>query len=293
MRIGFVGLGGMGSAMAARLVKAGHRVRVWNRSPEKAEKLVAEGAEAAASPFEVVEAEVVITMLADDAALRETLLGTGLLERMRPGTIHAGMATVSVELVRELVKLHEERGAVYVSAPVLGRPDAAAAGRLHILAAGQAEALAAVQPLFDVLGQKTWHFGDRPEQANVVKIAANFTLASAIEAMSEASQLARSYGVPAKDFLEMLGGTLFAAPAYKTYGSLIAEERFSPAGFKMPLGLKDVKLALAAGEAARVPLPFGSVLRDSFLDAMANGDAELDWSAVARVAQRRAGVKTA
>jgi 3-hydroxyisobutyrate dehydrogenase-like beta-hydroxyacid dehydrogenase len=141
------------------------------------------------------------------------------------------------------------------------------------------------------MGQKTWRFGEQPEQANVIKIAANFMLACAVEAMSEASQLVASHGVSPKDLLEMLTSTIFAAPAYKTYGSLIVEEKFSPAGFKMPLGLKDVRLALSAGEAARVPLPFASVLRDNFLDAIANGDADLDWSAISKVAKRRAGVK--
>jgi 3-hydroxyisobutyrate dehydrogenase-like beta-hydroxyacid dehydrogenase len=154
---------------------------------------------------------------------------------------------------------------------------------------GPAEAIAAVQPLFDVLGQKTWHFGEQAEQANVVKIAANLTLACAIEAMSEAAQLVKSYGVAPGELLEMLAGTLFASPAYKTYGAIIAQERFTPPGFKATLGLKDVQLALTAGEAARVPLPFAGIVRDNFLDAIAHGEADLDWSVIARVAQRRAG----
>jgi 3-hydroxyisobutyrate dehydrogenase-like beta-hydroxyacid dehydrogenase len=291
MLIGFVGLGGMGSAMASRLVQAGHHVRVWNRSWEKVEALVSQGAEAAGSWADLAEAEIVISMLAEDTALRGVFLRDGLLQSLRPGTIHIGMATVSVELVRELAKLHEERNVTYISAPVLGRPDAAAAGKLHIFAAGPADAIARAQPLFEILGQKTWHFGDKSEQANVIKIATNFVLACAIEAMSESAQFVHSHGVSPKDFLDMLANTLFAAPAYKTYGALIAEERFSPPGFKVPLGLKDVKLALSAGEAAHVPLPFASVLRDNFLDAIANGDADLDWSAIAKVAQRRAGLK--
>jgi 3-hydroxyisobutyrate dehydrogenase-like beta-hydroxyacid dehydrogenase len=291
MFIGFVGLGSMGSAMASRLLQAGHRVRVANRSPQKLEKLTSQGAQAGTSVLDLAETEVVISMLADDTAYRSVFLRDGLLHSLRPGTIHVNMATVSVELVRELMPLYEQRGIAYVSAPVMGRPDAAAEGKLHILAAGPPNAVATLQPLFDVLGQKTWHFGEKPEQANVVKIATNFTLACAIEAMSEAAQFAKSHEVPPKAFLEMLTGTLFAAPAYKTYSSLIVAERFSPPGFKVTLGLKDVKLALSAGEAAHVPLPFASVLRDNFLDAIANGDGDLDWSAIAKVAQRHAGAK--
>ena len=289
MFVGFAGLGSMGSAMAARLVDAGHRVRVWNRSPQKLERLVSLGAEAARSLLDIAEADIVISMLADDRAIRGAFLHDGLLASLRPGPIHIEMATVSIDLVRELVPLHDAGGVAYIAAPVLGRPEAAAAGKLHILVAGPPDAIAAVQPLFDALGQKTWSFGELPEQANIVKIATNLTIACAIEAMSEGAQFVRSHGVPPKSFLDMLGDTLFASPAYKTYGTLIAEERYSPAGFNVKLGLKDVRLALSAGEAAHVPLPFASVLRDNFLDAIAHGDAELDWTAVAKVAQRRAG----
>jgi 3-hydroxyisobutyrate dehydrogenase-like beta-hydroxyacid dehydrogenase len=291
MFVAIVGAGNMGAAMASRLLAAGHRVRAWNRSPEKLKSLVDKGAEAADSLLALAEAEVIISMLADDDAVRGVLIRDGLLTAMRPGTIHVIMATVSVALVREIAPLHTARGVLYVSAPVLGRPDAAAAGKLNILAAGAPDAIDRLQPLFDVLGQKTWRFGEQPEKANIVKLAANMMLACAIEAIGETAQLVRSHGVAPKDFVEMLTNTLFAAPAYKTYGTLIAEERFSPAGFKLPLGLKDVRLTLAAGDAAHVPLPFASILRDNFLDAIANGDADLDWSALANVAKRRAGAK--
>jgi 3-hydroxyisobutyrate dehydrogenase-like beta-hydroxyacid dehydrogenase len=289
MFVGFVGLGGMGSAMAARLVGAGHRVRVWNRSAEKAQALVKQGAEAAAALADLAEADVIVSMLSEDDVVREIFLRDGLLAKLRRGTTHVNMATVSVALVRELAAMHQERSVVYVAAPVLGRPDAAAAGKLNILVAGPSEAIEAVQPLFEVLGQKTWRFGERPEQANAVKIAANLMLACAIEAMGEAAQLVKSHEVAPGDFLEMLAGSLFACPVYKTYGSMIAEERFSPAGFKARLGLKDVRLALSAGEAARVPLPFASVVRDNFLDCLAHGEGDEDWSVIARVARRRAG----
>jgi 3-hydroxyisobutyrate dehydrogenase-like beta-hydroxyacid dehydrogenase len=287
--IGFVGVGGMGRAMAARLIGAGHRVRLWNRSPEKLQELLGAGGEAADTLLALADTEIIISMLADDGAFRDIFLHAGLLAKLRAGTIHVNMATVSVALVREMARLHEDRGVAYVSAPVLGRPDVAAAGKLNILVSGPAQATGAVQPLFDVLGQKSWHFGEKAEQANVVKIATNLTLACAIEAMSEGAQLVRGHDIAAEGFLEMLSATLFAAPAYKTYGPMIAEDRFSPTGFKATLGLKDVKLALSAGEAAHVPLPFAAVLRDNFLDAIAHGEGDLDWSVIARVAQRRAG----
>jgi 3-hydroxyisobutyrate dehydrogenase-like beta-hydroxyacid dehydrogenase len=291
MDVGFIGLGGMGKAMAANLVKAGHRVCVWNRSPAAVKELVTLGAEAAATPRDLARSEVVITMLADDAAIRAIVLEGGLLEAAAPGLIHVNMATVSVAFAQELAALHRQRGVAYVAAPVFGRVEVAAAGKLNILAAGDKAALARVEPLFAVLGQKVWPLGEAPERANVVKIAGNFMLASAIETMGEAGALVGGYGVSTAELLDILTNTLFAAPAYKTYGALIAEERYEPAGFKLTLGLKDVRLALAAGEAAHVPLPFASVLRDNFLEAIDSGDAERDWAALARVARRRAGLK--
>jgi 3-hydroxyisobutyrate dehydrogenase-like beta-hydroxyacid dehydrogenase len=289
MFVGFVGLGNMGAAMASRLVGAGHRVRVWNRSVGPMEKLMGQGAEAAGSLPELAEAEIVLSMLANDEAVRETFLRQGLLAALRPGTVHANMATVSVSLAREMAGLHRERGVSYVSSPVLGRPDAAAAGKLNIMAAGSADAIAVVQPLLDVLG-KTWRFGENAEQANAAKIATNLTLACAIEAMCEAAQLAGSFGVSPVALLGMLTETAFASPAYKLYAPLIAREPTSPAGFSAALGLKDVNLALAAGEAARVPLPFASVLRDAFLESVAHGEADLEWaSALARASRRRSG----
>ncbi|HEX7732150.1 MAG TPA: NAD-binding protein, partial [Rhodanobacter sp.] len=175
-----------------------------------------------------------------------------------------------------------------VAAPVFGRPDVAAAGRLNILAAGEARAVECVRPLLDAMGSRVWPLGEAPERASVAKIAGNFMLAAAIESMAEAAALVRAHGVGAADFLEIMTGTLFAAPAYQGYAELIAERRFKPAGFALPLGYKDVGLALGAGEAARVPLPFAGVLRDSLLEALAAGDEDLDWSALSQVAARRA-----
>nr|WP_308531351.1 NAD(P)-dependent oxidoreductase [uncultured Serratia sp.] len=291
MKIGFAGLGGMGSAMAANLLQAGYGVKVWNRSPQAAQPLVSAGAVQARQPEELAEVDVLITMLANDAATEQVVVESGLLQQLRAGAIHINMATVSVALAKRLVLLHAERNVGYIAAPVLGRVDVAAAGKLNILAAGDPLLLAKVQPLFEVLGQQTWHFGDQPEQANIVKIAANFTLASAIEAMAEGSALVRNYGVSGADYLHMLTSTLFASPAYKGYGGLIAEEKFEPAGFKLSLGMKDVGLALEAGANSHTPMPFASVLKDNFLDAVAQGDADLDWSALAKVAARRAGLK--
>ncbi|MCE9939009.1 NAD(P)-dependent oxidoreductase [Serratia liquefaciens] len=291
MKIGFAGLGGMGSAMAANLLQAGYGVKVWNRSPQVAQPLVNAGAVQARQPEELAEVDVLITMLANDAATEQVVVESGLLQQLRAGAIHINMATVSVALAKRLALLHAERNVGYIAAPVLGRVDVAAAGKLNILAAGDPLLLAKVQPLFEVLGQQTWHFGDQPEQANIVKIAANFTLASAIETMAEGSALVRNYGVSGADYLHMLTSTLFASPAYKGYGGLIAEEKFEPAGFKLSLGMKDVGLALEAGANSHTPMPFASVLKDNFLDAVAQGDADLDWSALAKVAARRAGLK--
>ncbi|WP_261252960.1 NAD(P)-dependent oxidoreductase [Serratia entomophila] len=291
MKIGFAGLGGMGSAMAANLLQAGFALTVWNRSPQAAQPLVAAGARQVQRPEELAEAEVLITMLANDAATQQVVVDSGLLQRLKPGTIHINMATVSVELAKRLAAQHQERGVGYLAAPVLGRVEVAAAGKLNILAAGDSQLLAQVQPLFDALGQKTWHFGEQPAQANIVKIATNFTLASAIEAMAEGSALVRNYGVSSTDYLQMLTSTAFASPAYQGYGALIAAEKYSPAGFKLALGLKDVGLALEAGANSHTPMPFASVLKDNFLDALAQGDADLDWAALARVAARRAGLE--
>lgn len=290
MKIAFLGLGTMGLPMAANLLKAGYWVRGWNRSPEPVAKLVALGAQAASTPREAAEgADVLISMLADDAATQTTLLDGQALEALKPGAIHINMATISVALANQLLALHQARGVGYLAAPVLGRVNVAEAGQLQILAAGDAHALASVQPLFDVLGQKTWHFGDRPEQANAVKLSVNFMIASAIGTMGEAVALAQGYGVDKGSVLDLVTSTLFNAPVYKGYGSAIAEERFEPAGFKLALGLKDVRLAMDAAEKVNVPLPLASTLRDTHIEGLAHGEGHLDWAALSRTSARRAG----
>lgn len=289
MDIGFLGLGAMGRGMAARLLETGHRVRVWNRSAGPMEELASRGAEPAATPGEAFRGDAAITMLPDDAAIRELGLAGSLLESAPRGLVHVNMATVSVELTRELADSHAARNLAYVAAPVFGRPDVAAAGKLAIVAAGSAAALDRVAPLFEALGRRTWLLGPDQVRAAAVKIAGNFMLASAIETMAEAVTLAARHGVAPESLLDVLTGTLFDAPVYRNYGALIARRTYEPAGFRLRLGLKDVRLALAAGEATRVPLPFASVLRDGFLEAIAHGDGDRDWSALAEVSRRRAG----
>jgi len=291
MDIGFIGLGQMGSGIAGNLIRAGHQLTVWNRSPAPVQALVAAGARAARSPGEAFEAEVVFSMLAQDAAIEAAILETGALDHAQPGVIHVNLATVSVAFTRVLAETHAERGLGYVSAPVLGRPEFAAAGQLHVMVAGAPEAVGKVRPLIETFARAIWPLGAEPERANVVKIAANFMLASAIEAMAEAAALGEAHGVPAKDLLEVVTGALFNAPAYHVYADIISQRRFEPAGFKLPLGQKDVRLALAAGEAVNAPLPFASVLRDRFIEAMAHGDAEKDWSAISEIAFRHAGLR--
>ena len=288
MKVGFIGLGAMGSAMASNLLAAGHTLTVWNRSTAATEPLASLGAKVARTADRAAQGEVLCSMLANDQAVREVILDSGLLDAMDRGTVHVNHATISVALAKELADEHAKRELEYVAAPVFGRPDIAAAGKLNILAAGKPAAIEKVRPLLEAMGSKVWPLGDAPERANVAKIAGNLMLASAIESMAEATALTRAYGVSAADFLEVMTNTLFAAPAYQGYGRLIAEQRFKPAGFPLPLGFKDVGLAQAAAESARVPLPFAGVLRDSLLEALAAGDEELDWSALALVAARRA-----
>ena len=278
----------MGRPMAANLIQAGHRVRVWNRSQQPLEELVRKGAEAVAEPREVF-GEVLISMLADDAAVRDVILGSGMLDAAPRGGIHANMATISVALTDELTEDHRRRGLHYIAAPVFGRPEAAASRQLNIVAAGETAALDRVQPLLDAMGQRTWRLGVEPREASAAKLAGNFLIAAAIEGMAEAVVLAERHGVRPAALLEILSSTLFAAPVYRSYGKLIAERRYEPAGFRLELGLKDVRLALAAGEAARAPMPVASLLRDHFLEAMAQGDGRRDWAALAEVARRHAG----
>ena len=290
MKVAFLGLGSMGTGMARNLMKAGHDLTVWNRSPEPAEVLAREGARRGATAVDTVQgAEAVVTMLANDDAVRTVFLTDGALDALSSTAIHVNCATISIALAEELAEAHHARGIAYVAAPVFGRPDVAAAGNLNIVVAGPQPAIAAVQPLLDALGAKTWPVGEEPEQANAVKIGGNLMIAAAIEAMAEVTALGAGYGLEPKTMLDIYTSTLFACRAYQSYAPQIIERRFEPAGFKLSLGLKDVRLALAAGDAVNVPLPFGSALRDAMLEAMAAGDGDKDWSALAETARRRAG----
>jgi 3-hydroxyisobutyrate dehydrogenase-like beta-hydroxyacid dehydrogenase len=291
MKVGFIGLGAMGSAMASNLVAAGHSVTVWNRSPAATEKLASLGAKVASTPDRAAQGDVLHSMLANDQSVREVFLDGGLLDAMDPGIVHVNHATISVALARQLAEEHAKRGLGYVAAPVFGRPDVAAAAKLNMLVAGRAVAIEKVKPLLEAMAAKLWPMGDVPERANVVKLAGNFMIVTAIESMGEAAALARAYDVSAADFIALMTSTLFAAPVYQVYGKSIAEQRFTPPGFALPLGLKDVMLAQEAGHSAQVPMPLAGVLRDSLLEAMANGGESMDLAALARVSERRANLE--
>jgi 3-hydroxyisobutyrate dehydrogenase-like beta-hydroxyacid dehydrogenase len=291
MDIGFIGLGKMGKGVAAHLLAAGHQVRVWNRSPEPVKELAANGAKPVAKPADLGTSQVIMTLLANDAAVRSVILDQGVLAAAAPGSIHINLTTISVAFAKELADLHRQRNVGYVAAPVFGRPNVAAEGKLNIVVAGNPATITRAHEALAAISQKIWPVGDREEWANAVKIAGNFMIASAIQSMGEAVALTRAHGIAAKDFLEILTSTLFASPVYKGYGAMIAAERYQPAGFEVTLALKDIRLALSAADALNVPMPFASVLRDSLVEAVATGGADDDWGSLARVAARHAGLE--
>lgn len=292
MDVGFIGLGAMGLVMARNLCAAGHSVTVYNRTRSKAETLVEHGAKVADTPAEACQGDVVITLLSDDAATEAMVFGDGgVLNALQPNTVHVCMSTISTTLGERLTQTHEAAGRAYVSAPVFGRPDAAAAAKLTIVAGGKAEAIARCQPIFDALGQRTFVAGEEPVKANIMKIGGNFLISTVIESLSEVFALVRKYDIEPQMYLDLLTSTLFSAPVYKNYGAIIVEERFDPAGFKLPLGLKDVRLALAAGDATNTPLPIASLVRDHLVAAMAKGYENLDWSVLSRIAAQNAGLE--
>ncbi len=291
MDLGFIGLGGMGQAMAFNLVRAGHRMFVYNRTPGKADQLCAAGAVVAASPADACRGEAVITMLSDDDAVAATVFGKdGMLATLRHGAIHVSMSTISVGLSERLARAHGDARQGFVAAPVLGRPDAAAAAKLFVLAGGAPDLVERCQPLFGAMGQRTFIVGEHPAQANLVKLAANFLIAATLESLGEAFALTRKSGIDPHQFLEILIGTIFTAPIHKTYGALIADQKFEPAGFRMQLGLKDIRLALAAADATLVPMPVASVIHDQLLAGVAGGKGDTDWSGLAEIAARNAGL---
>jgi 3-hydroxyisobutyrate dehydrogenase-like beta-hydroxyacid dehydrogenase len=280
----------MGEPIAANLIAAEQQVTVWNRTASKAEPLVKQGAKLAGNVGDAAKHAVVLTMVADDHALEE-ILQNGLLDSLPAGGLHISLSTISVAMSERLKQVHREHQQLYVSAPVFGRPEAAAAKKLFVVAAGDNEALKKAKPILDAIGQQTIELGDDPVQANVVKISGNFLIASAMEAMGEAVALVRKYNVDPVQYMEFLTNTLFAAPVYKNYGMKIAKAEYEPVGFRAPLGLKDVRLALAAGEAKGAPLPFASVLRDAMLMTIAHYGPDVDWSMIAKLSAVHAGLK--
>ena len=280
----------MGHAMAARIVGEFDLV-VFNRTPGRDTQLAEAGARVAESVAEACAGrDVVITMVADDAALTEVTLGpAGIRESLRQGAIHVAMGTHGVSAIRELTAAHRERQQALIAAPVLGRPDVAASGKLGVVAGGPADAVKACEPLFALIGSRTFNVGPDPESASAVKLANNFVLGCAIEAMGEAFALVGAYNVPARRFYDVIVDGLFSAPAYRVYGDIIADEKYDQVGFTTELGLKDVNLMLAAGTVAHVPLPSGNVYRDRLLGAIAHGEGELDWAVIAREQQRASG----
>lgn len=290
MKVGFVGLGHMGSAMAANLVKAGHNVTVFNRSPQKRRALLELGAHEAEHLADACRGEAVITMLADDTAVTQVALADdGIVGTLPRGAIHVSMSTISVALAQELAQAHAEAGQRFVAAPVFGRPEAATAAKLFIIAAGAADAVETCKPLFQAIGQRTVTIGLDPPAANLVKLSGNFLIAAVIEALGEAVALVGKFGIDRRTYADLLASTIFPAPAYQIYGRLIADAQFEPAGFAVPLGFKDVRLALAAAEALRVPMPLGSLLHDRFLRLLAQGGERLDWAALGGLAIQDAG----
>ena len=290
MKIGFIGLGHMGAGMAANLLKAGHEVTVYNRTAAKGQALVGQGAHGAAQVADACRGDAVITMLADDGALESVAFGDqGVIGSLREGASHISMSTISVALSERLAAAHAHAGQRYIAAPVFGRPEAAAAAKLFIVAAGAPDAVDACLPLFEALGQKTFSVGSKPQAANLVKLSGNFLIASVIEALGEAMALVSKAGVDRRQYLELLTSTLFTAPVYKTYGGLIAEQKFEPAGFAAPLGHKDIRLTLAAAESLCVPMPLASLLHDRFLTLLAQGSESLDSSAIGQLAAQDAG----
>jgi 3-hydroxyisobutyrate dehydrogenase-like beta-hydroxyacid dehydrogenase len=284
MKVGFIGLGRMGAGMAANLLKAGHCVTVYNRTPAKAEALIGQGAKPATSVAEACRGDAVMTMLANDEAVESVAFGSdGIIASLPVDALHVSSSTISVDLAARLSEQHAMRAQRFVAAPVFGRPDVAAAGRLFVVAGGAPAAVEAAQPLLEAIGQKTFVVSDMPKGANLVKLSGNFLGASVIETLGEALALIAKGGIDQRQYVDLLTSTLFDAPIYRTYGRLIASGDFTPAGFAAPLGQKDIRLVLAAAEDLGVPMPVASLLRDRFLTLLAHGGEHLDWSAIGRL----------
>jgi 3-hydroxyisobutyrate dehydrogenase-like beta-hydroxyacid dehydrogenase len=291
MKVGFIGLGNMGAAMAECLLRAEHEVTVYNRSPDKAKRLIDRGAHLAAHPADACRDDAVLTMLSDDDAVEQIVLGAGgVLHSLAKRTIHISMSTISVALCQRLADRHASLGYRFLAAPVFGRPDMAAQGKLLIVAAGMPDVIEACMPLFDVLGQGTVRIGEVPQAASLVKLCGNFLIGCTIEALGEAMGLIRKAGIDPHHYLGLMTSTLFPGPVFTTYGEMIANQKFLPAGFAAPLGEKDIRLALAAADTLRVPMPMASLVHDRLQTLIARGGADLDWSAIGQLAANDAGL---
>jgi 3-hydroxyisobutyrate dehydrogenase-like beta-hydroxyacid dehydrogenase len=292
MKVGFIGLGSMGAGMSRNLIKAGHDLIVYNRTRSRAEEMQSLGARVADTVSEAaVGVEVLITMLADDRAVQEVIFEPGhAIESLSAGAVHISMSTISVDLSRSLAKAHAEQHQNYIAAPVFGRPEAAAAGRLFIVSAGPSGPIEKCSSLFAAMGQKTFMINEDAPSANLIKLCGNFLTTTVIESLAEGFALMRKAGVDPRKFLEVLTESMFSAPVYKTYGEMIAANKFEPAGFKLPLGFKDNRLLQAAAEEASVPMPMASLMHDRFVAALAQGLGNADWSAIAQVTYKIAGL---
>jgi 3-hydroxyisobutyrate dehydrogenase-like beta-hydroxyacid dehydrogenase len=290
MQIGFIGLGRMGGHIAENLLKAGHEVTVWNRSPAPVQELVAKGARAAATPDAAMQGDAVFSMLSNDAVMREVGLAGPLLERAGKGLIHVNMATISPAFARELQAAHHKAGVAYLSAPVFGRPDMAASAQLVLVAAGDAAARDAMQPVFDRIGSRTVWLGEAAEKANLFKIAGNFMIASEMQATGEAFALLRKGGVDPAAFHDVMSGRLFTGAVFRNYGQMVLNRQYEPAGFALTLGLKDVNLARAAAAELGVPMPTADLARANYDQAVEWGWQDRDWSAIGDIPLKKAGL---
>jgi 3-hydroxyisobutyrate dehydrogenase-like beta-hydroxyacid dehydrogenase len=289
MDVGFVGLGNMGRHMARNLLEAGHAVTAFNRTRSRAEELAADGATVADSIAEACAPGILITVVSDDAAVEDVVYRDGgALAALAKGAIHVSMSTISRDMSERLAADHAAAEQVYVAAPVFGRVDFAEAGRLLIGAAGPAAAIEHCQPLFDAMGRRTVALGETASAANVVKLSVNVLVGLAIQGMAETFTVIRKSGGDAAAFCEVIGEVL-PAPQYVAYGGMIANDSYEPPGFRLELGLKDVRLALAAADAVGVAMPTTSILRDQHLAAVARGYGGLDWAALAKLAADMAG----
>ena len=291
MNIGYIGIGQMGSGIVRNLLRTGNTVVVYNRNRTKADAVAKDGAKVAKSPAEAAaNAEVVMTMLSDDHAAAQVVFGeSGLISGLQKNAVHVSNSTISTALAKRLAEAHQQHGQGYLSAPVFGRPEAAEARKLIVAVAGAPPLIERVRPILDAIGRKTVIIGIEPWQANAVKLCGNFMIASMMESFGEAFAVIRKSGIDHQLFFELMKD-LFGSPVYDNYGGSIAAEKYAPAGFALPLGLKDIRLVLQTAEELAAPMPFASILRDHFLSALANGQEKLDWSSIAKVSARNAGL---